>query len=140
MPKTLRHLLTATVLASSLALSACGSEDTEAGDAPAAEETTPAQARAEIAEVRTALDAAVVALKAGDAKQAEELVSEGYLQHFEHVEAPLKTVDAELNEKLEDTIREDLRDTIRSGASTAEVAKLITTIKADLATAEQKLQ
>jgi high-affinity iron transporter len=138
---TLRHLVTATVMASSLALSACGSEEKQTGQPAAAEtEGTPAQARAEIAEVRTALDKAVAALKDGDAKQAEELVSEGYLQHFEKVEGPLKKVDAELNEKLEDTIREELRAKITSGGSAAEIEKMVTSIKADLATAEQKLQ
>ena len=139
-PMTLRHLLTASVLASSFALAACGSEKTQTGATAAAKEATPAQARAQIGEVRVALDAAVASMKEGDAKRAEELASEGYLQHFEEVEAPLKKVDAELNEKLEHSIREDLRDKIRSGASAADVEAMVTSIKADLATAEQKLQ
>jgi high-affinity iron transporter len=137
---TLRRLVTSAVLASSLALAASGSEDKGPAAAAAEQETTPAEARAEIAAVRTGLDKAVAAMKDGDAKQAEELVSESYLQHFEHVEAPLKKVDAKLNEKLEDTIREELRDKIKSGGSAAEVEKMVTQIKADLATAEQKLQ
>jgi CO dehydrogenase/acetyl-CoA synthase beta subunit len=82
----------------------------------------------------------VVAVKAGKADEAEQLVSEGYLQHFEKVEGPLEKVDHELNEKLEDTIREELRDKIKSGASASEVEQMVTAIKADLATAEQKLQ
>jgi high-affinity iron transporter len=134
----LRRLLTTSVLASSLALAACGSEKQTA--TAAEKEATPAQARAEIAQVRTALDNAIAALKDGDAKQAERLASDGYLEHFEKVEAPLKKVDAELNEKLEHTLREDLRDKIRSGAPATEIDRLVTDIKADLATAEQKLQ
>jgi hypothetical protein len=136
----LRPLLTASVLACSLALVACGSESKSESAAATEEQATPAQAIAEIAEVRTALDAAVVAVKAGKADEADQLVSEGYLQHFEKVEGPLDKVDHELNEKLEDTIREELRDKIKSGASAAEVEKLVSGIKADLATAEQKLQ
>jgi DNA anti-recombination protein RmuC len=132
---SLRHVATALALASSLALAACGSdEDAEA------EQVTPAQARAEIGEVRAALDSAVASLRNGDAKAAEDAVSEGYLQHFEKVEGPLEKVDEELNEELEDTIREQLRDKIRDGGSVAEVTKMVAEIKADLATAEQKLQ
>src|SRR5919202_4257417 len=96
----LRHVA-ALALVSSLALAACGSDKEKAE-----EKASPAQARAEIGEVRAALDSAVASLKEGDAKAAENAVSEGYLQHFEKVEGPLEDVDAELNEKLEDRIRE----------------------------------
>jgi hypothetical protein len=67
-------------------------------------------------------------------------VSEGYLEHFEDVEGPLDKVDHELNEKLEDGIKGDLRDRIRSGAPVAEVERLIARLDADLATAERKLK
>jgi hypothetical protein len=139
---TPRHVVAALALVGSLALAACGSESEQATQAAAEQEAqaTPAQARAEIGEVRTALDQAVAALKDGDAAKAEQLVSEGYLQHFEKVEGPLGAVDHELNEKLEETIREELRDKIKSGGSAVEVEKMVTDIKADLATAEQKLQ
>jgi hypothetical protein len=133
----LRHVIAALALISSLALAACGSDkETEKAE----EEATPAQARAEIGEVRAALDHAVASLREGDAKAAENAVSEGYLQHFEKVEGPLGAVDAELNEKLEDGIREDLRDKIRDGASVTEVTRMVSDLKADLATAEQKLR
>jgi DNA anti-recombination protein RmuC len=129
-------------LALALALAACGTESKETENAAeeTAEKATPAEARAEIGAVRTALDDAMVALRKGDATAADNAVSEGYLQHFERVEGPLGDVDRELNEKLEDTIREDLRDTIRQGGSVAEVTRLVGEIKADLATAEQKLR
>ena len=71
---------------------------------------------------------------------ADDAVSEGYLQHFEDVEGPLDKVDHELNEKLEDTIKGDLREKIKSGASVAEIARLIAAVDADLATAERKLK
>jgi hypothetical protein len=134
---SLRPAVAALALVSSLALAACGS----AGDEKAEDEQgTPAQARAEIGEVRAALDTAVASLKEGDAKAAEDAVSEGYLQHFEKVEGPLEEVDAQLNEKLEDGIREELRAKIREGGSVAEVTRMVSDLKADLATAEQKLR
>ena len=142
---SIRHFAVALALVSSLALAACGSDDETASQAENAaeqdeEQATPAQARAEIGEVRAALDSALASLKEGDAKAAENAVSEGYLQHFEKVEGPLEKVDEELNEELEDTIREDLRDTIRDGGSVEAVTKMISEIKADLDTAEQKLR
>jgi DNA anti-recombination protein RmuC len=147
---SIRHFVLALVLVSSLALAACGSDDeptastqstsaAESGEEAEAQ-ATPAQARAEIGEVRAALDSALASLKQGDAKAAENAVSEGYLQHFEKVEGPLEAVDEKLNEELEDTIREELRDTIRNGGSVEQVTQMISEIKADLDTAEQKLR
>ena len=133
----LRPAVVALALASSLALAACGSD----GASKAEEENaTPAQARAEIGEVRAALDDAVAALKEGDARAAENAVSEGYLQHFEKVEGPLEKVDGELNEHLEEAISTDLRQRIRQGASVAEVRAMVRRVKADLAEAERKLR
>jgi DNA anti-recombination protein RmuC len=142
---SLRTFAVALALVPSLALAACGSDEntssstgrsTESAD----ESATPAQARAEICEVRAALDSALASLREGDAKAAENAVSEGYLQHFEKVEGPLEKVDQDLNEELEDGIREELRDMIRSGGSVEQVTKMIGEIKADLDTAEQKLR
>jgi hypothetical protein len=134
----LRTALVSFALASALSLAACGGES-ESEEA-AEQNATPGQARAEIAEVRNALDTAVGQLKEGDAKAADNTVSEGYLEHFEKVEGPLDKVDHELNEKLEDTIREELREKIQDGGSVAEVTQMVAAIKADLATAEQKLR
>jgi DNA anti-recombination protein RmuC len=134
----LRTALVSLALASALALAACGGES-ESEEA-AEQNATPAQARTEIGEVRKALDTAVSQLQEGDAKAADNTVSEGYLEHFEKVEGPLGKVDEELNEKLEDSIREELREKIQDGGSVAEVTQMVNAIKADLATAEQKLQ
>jgi DNA anti-recombination protein RmuC len=134
----LRSALVSLALVSGLALAACGGES-ESEEA-AEQSATPAQARAEIGEVRKALDTAVSQLREGDAKAADNTVSEGYLEHFEKVEGPLGKVDEELNEKLEDSIREELREKIQDGGSVAEVTQMVVAIKADLATAEQKLQ
>jgi ABC-type enterochelin transport system substrate-binding protein len=134
----LRTALVSFAVVSALAVAACGGEG-ESEEA-AEQNATPAQARAEIVQVRKALDGAVAQLKEGDAKAADNTVSEGYLEHFEKVEGPLDKVDHELNEKLEDSIREELREKIQDGGSVAEVTQMISAIKADLATAEQKLQ
>src|SRR3954454_21541498 len=133
-----RTALVSLALMSALALAECGGES-ESEEA-AEQNATPAQARAEIGEVRKALDTAVAHLREGDAKAADNTVSEGYLEHFEKVEGPLGKVDGELNEKLEDSIREELREKIQDGGSVAEVTQLVSAIKTDLATAEQKLQ
>jgi DNA anti-recombination protein RmuC len=135
---TLRTALVSFALVSALALAACGGESES--EAAAEQGATPAEARAEIGEVRKALDTAVAQLEEGDAKAADNTVSEGYLEHFEKVEGPLGKVDDELNEKLEDSIREELRQKIQDGGSVAEVTRMVGAIKADLATAEQKLQ
>jgi DNA anti-recombination protein RmuC len=134
----LRSALVSLALVSALALAACGGESES--EESAEQSATPARARAEIGEVRNALDTAVSQLREGDAKAADNTVSEGYLEHFEKVEGPLEKVDGGLNEKLEDSIREELREKIQDGGSVAEVTQLVSAIKTDLATAEQKLQ
>jgi hypothetical protein len=134
----LRTAFVSFALVSALALAACGGESES--EKAAEQNATPAQARAEIGEVRKALDTAVSQLEEGNAKAADNTVSEGYLQHFEKVEGPLGKVDGELNERLEDSIREELREKIQDGGSVAEVTQMVNAIKADLATAEQKLR
>jgi hypothetical protein len=126
--------LTAGVTAS-LALAACGSDDKRAAPVASASE-----ARTEAAATRVALRKALAEVKAGHRKAADNTVSEGYLQHFEDVEGPLDKVDHELNEKLEDSIKGDLREKISSGAPVAEVERLIASLDADLKTAEAKLR
>jgi hypothetical protein len=135
---TLRTAAVSIALVSALALPACGSDGES--DEAAEQQATPAQARAEIGATRRALDSAVASLRDGDAKAAGDAVSEGYLEHFEKVEGPLGKVDQELTERLEDSIREGLRDKIQGGGSVAEVTRMVSAIKGDLAAAEQKLR
>ena len=122
-------------LTASLALAACGSDDKSTATTASAGE-----ARTEAAATRVSLQKALTQLKAGDRKAADDTVSEGYLQHFEDVEGPLDKVDHELNEKLEDGIKGDLREKIKSGAPVAEVEQLVASLDADLKTAESKLR
>ena len=122
-------------LTASLALAACGGDEQSAPPAASASE-----ARSEAAATRVSLQKALAQVKAGNRKAADNTVSEGYLQHFEDVEGPLDKVDHELNEKLEDGIKDDLREKIKSGAPASEVERLVATLDADLATAERKLR
>jgi DNA anti-recombination protein RmuC len=131
----MRSAVLAASLTASLALAACGGDDKSTAPAASASE-----ARTEAAATRASLQKALDELKAGDRKAADNTVSEGYLQHFEDVEGPLAKVDHELNEKLEDTIKGDLREKIKSGAPVTEVEQLIASLDADLKTAEAKLR
>jgi hypothetical protein len=134
---SIRPALTTLALGSALALVACGEDKkATAGGGPAG----TAKAIAEIGETRTALEHGLTAFKAGDKARAQELVSEGYVEHFEEVEGPLEKVDHDLKEKLEETIAMGIRDKIKQGAPAAEVEALVGQAKADLTTAEQKLK
>jgi ABC-type enterochelin transport system substrate-binding protein len=76
----LRTALVSPSVTSAFALAACGGESRT--EETAAEKTSSAaRARAETGEVRKALDSAVASMKQGDAKAADNAVSEGYLQH-----------------------------------------------------------
>lgn len=132
----LRTLLSAFVLSGSVAVAACGSDEaTVAGD----QQSTPEQAISEIGKVRTALDDAVAAVRRGDAEQADEILAEGYVEHFEKVEGPLERVDAELKESLEESLSTTIRATVKSGAPAGAVKALVDDAKADLDMAESKL-
>ena len=89
------------------------------------ESATPTQAIAEIGKVRRLLDSALAKYRAGKAEQAEQLVGDAYLEHFEHVEGPLEDADEDLMEDLEETIATELRDKIKAGAPVDEVAELV---------------
>jgi hypothetical protein len=134
----LTHTVAALALSSAFTLSACGEKEETTGTAESA--VTPAEAVEEIGAVRIGLDRAVKQLRGGDRNAAEGTVAETYLQHFEKVEGPLEEVDHELNEELEEAINTELRQEIKSGAKVAVVVKLVRDIKADLATAEAKLE
>ena len=104
--------------------------------------TTPAGGGpiAEIRAVRKLLDRAVTKYEAGDAKAAERLVGDAYLEHFEKVERPLEKRDAELMESLEKKISTTIRDRIKAGASIGEVAALVEETKRQLVGAEKLLR
>jgi DNA phosphorothioation-dependent restriction protein DptG len=134
-------LPSATVAALALAFSACGGDDSSSSSS-ASEEAASSQSTAlrEAGETRDALQAALATYKQGDKAAAEEQVSEAYLQHFEEVEGALDKADHELNEKLEDAIREELRADIKAGKPAAEVEQSIDAITTDLDRAEALLR
>ena len=101
---------------------------------------TPAIALGEIDQVEQGLAKAGAAYKRGDADQAEELASTAYLEHFELVEGPLEEADEELNESLEELIREELRAAITDGAPVSDVQGLIDEASDGLAEAQKVLQ
>jgi high-affinity iron transporter len=139
--KTGSLLLTSITLAA-LTLAACGDDESDSGSGGAAEEAaavTPQKAIAEIAVVRTGLEDGLAAYRKGDQAEAEQLVGDAYLEHFELVEGPLERRDEELNEELEELIRETLRDAISEGAAPATVAALVARAQSDLDEAERAL-
>ena len=126
------------VLLATLALGAtagCGGSDEAEEDA-----ATPAEAVAEIGEIKTLLGTAVDQVRAGDRDAAEETVGDAYLEHFELIEDPLGERDQELMEELEEAISTDLRNDIKEGKSTDEIETKVDEIDADLDKAVELLQ
>jgi hypothetical protein len=126
-------LLLATV-ALGVAAGCGGSEESEE------ESTTPAEAVAEIGEIKKLLDTAADQVREGDTEAAEETVGNAYLEHFEHVEGPLGEKDHEFMEELEEAISTDLRADIKAGKTADEIESTVNEIDADLDRAVELLQ
>ena len=126
-------LLLAT-LALGLAAGCGGSDESEE------ESATPAEAVAEIGEIKTLLETAVTQVREGDAEAAEETVGDAYLEHFELVEGPLGEKDHDFMEELEEAISTDLRADIKAGQSADEIEATVNEIDADLDRAVELLQ
>ena len=130
-------LVIATGLLAAALLAGCGgSESAEAEE----EEVTPAQAVAEIGTIRRMLDEAAEKYRAGEAEEAEQIVGDAYLEHFELVEHPLEERDHELMEELEVLISTTIRNEIKDGAPPEEVEQLVAEAKEGLAEAETLLK
>jgi hypothetical protein len=128
--------LTAAFLTCSIALTACGGDDS---DDATAEQTSPAAALAEIPRVKAGLDEAAAQVTEGDSDSAEETVAQTYVDHFEKVEAPLEKVDPALMHQLESDISGGLRTQIKNGGSASQVKKHVEDLKKQLDTAAEKL-
>jgi len=128
--RTMTAALSALLLGLALLAVGCGGSDENE------ESVTPTQAIVEIGKVRRLLDSALARYRAGDEKNADELVGDAYLEHFEHVEGPLEDADEELMQDLEQTIATELREKIKAGASVNEVADLVEHAKDHLDEAE----
>jgi hypothetical protein len=123
-----------------LALLAADCGDDEESETTEDAAATTEQALAEIPVVRRGLDQGLAAYEAGDAEQADTLIGDAYLEHFEIVEGPLEEVDHELNEELEELISTEIREQIDAGAPAKQVRSLVTEATAGLDQAEQALR
>ena len=123
-----------------LAGGACGGAGTDAEDEPEEAAATPGEAVREIEEVRAQLARALEEYRAGDREQAERLVGDAYLEHFEHVEHPLGERDHELMEELEVLISTTIREKIDQGAPPKEVERLVADANEKLDEAERVLR
>lgn len=104
------------------------------------EESTPEDAAAETVEVRALLDHALEEYREGKAAEAEEIVGDAYLEHYEKVEHPLDELDHELNEELEVLISTTIRNRMKEGADAAAVEQLVDDAKEKLSRAESLLE
>ena len=118
-----------------LVVAGCGGSD-ESDE----EGATPAEAVAEIDEIKHMLATAVDQVRDGDTASAEKTVGDAYLEHFEHVEAPLGERDHDLMEELEEAISTDLRNDIKDGKPAAAIQSEVDAIEADLDKAVAVLQ
>jgi hypothetical protein len=140
MPAMLRRPVAVFAVSGALFVAACGGREDGGAREAHEQQVTPAQAVGEIGKVRAGLDSAMASLKAGDRAKATDTLAESYVEHFERVERPLENVDPKLKEELEETIAKDLRGRVKDGAPTAEVQRLVDQVKAQLTTAQQKLE
>jgi hypothetical protein len=123
-----------------LALLAVGCGGDAGGEQAEQEAATPAEAVDEIGAVRKLLANALARYRDGQADQAETLVGDAYLEHFEHAEHPLEERDPELMEELEVLISTTIRDAIKEGAPVREVERLVEDANAKLDEAERLLE
>jgi len=124
-------------LAALLLLAAAGCGGSDDSDE---ESATPAEAVAEITEIKAMLASAVQLVSDGDTEAAEETVGDAYLEHFEHVEGPLGERDHDFMEELEEAISTDLRNDIKEGKPAAEIRSEVEEINEDLDRAVELLQ
>lgn len=125
-------------LASVIAVAGCGGSGDSAATT-SAEASTPEEALAELATIRTLLEKAVAQYRAGDAEAAEETVGDAYLEHYEHVEGPLGERDHDLMERIEEILSTDLREQIKDGKPADEVADAVDELNGHLDEAETAL-
>jgi hypothetical protein len=123
-----------------LALLAVGCGGDAGGEQAEQEAATPAEAVEEIGAVRKLLADALARYRDGQADEAETLVGDSYLEHFEHVEHPLEERDPELMEELEVLISTTIRDAIKDGAPVRKVERLVEDANAKLDEAERLLE
>ena len=152
----LRVLMLVMLVSASLVVAGCGgssdsntsaAETTATGatgesedeDEEEEEATTPAQALAEIAIIRTLLGDAVTQYATGAHDEAADAVGDIYLEHFEKVEGPLGDADHDLMEEIEEQISTELRNDMQDGKPDDEIESLVDEINGNLDRAEEAL-
>ncbi len=145
----LRALALLALAGSLLVVAGCGSDSepsaadettvTTTSEEEGEEESTPEQALAEIATIRSLLDDAVAQYQSGDHEAAADAVGDIYLEHYEKVEGPLGDVNHDLMEEVEEELSTDLRTAMEDGAPQSEIDELVTEIRSGLDEAEEAL-
>src|SRR4051794_26983996 len=136
----IKTILAVLALLSGLALVACGNPEKKDVSTPTGQNATRDEALQEIDIVRKDLVRATHMLQTGRRKQAGEVVSETYVQHYEKVEKVLGSIDKELNDKLEEDLSGKLRKMIKAGTAVPKIVAFITAVDADLGRAQDKLK
>ncbi len=129
----LRALLLLALVGGVLTVAGCG------GSSSDEESSTPVEALAEIATIRTLLDQAVTQYESGDQEGAADAVGDIYLEHYEHVEGPLGDANHDLMEEIEKQLSTELRTAMQNGATASEVESLVAEINTELDRAQEAL-
>jgi len=106
---------------------------------PAHAQTVSAgQAIDQLQDVRSSIDHTLALIKAGRADEAFAAARDGYLQHFELVEVPLRAIDNDLTIRTEGKFAE-IRQSIRDGDSVATVRDSLIQLRGLIDDCERKL-
>jgi high-affinity iron transporter len=132
----IRRLLTLVVLTAALAGAALAT-----GIAPAAADSPSVSRKdaiAKVQEVRGSIDRTLALIKAGQSEQAFEEAKDGYLNHFELVEIPLRVADNSLTIKAESLFAE-IRTMIRNDDPEGQIRDKIVELRGVMDDVERKL-
>jgi hypothetical protein len=86
------------------------------------------------------LDRAVASYRAGDAGGAREALIDAYLENFEDLEPSLAAAAPELEQRLEHTLRDELRALVAQGAPADRFEAAVKSARADLERARKALE
>ncbi len=132
----IRRLLTLVVLTAALAGAALATGITPASaDSPS---VSRKDAIAKVQEVRGSIDRTLALIKAGQSEQAFEEAKDGYLNHFELVEIPLRVADNSLTIHAESLFAE-IRTMIRNDDPEGEIRDKIVELRGVMDDVERKL-
>jgi high-affinity iron transporter len=105
---------------------------------PAAADTSRGDAIEQVQKVRVSIDLTLSLIKQGKADEAFDAAVNGYLEHFEVVEIPLRIIDNDLTIEAEGRFA-DIRQLIRDDAPVDEIRDRLIELRGVLDTVERKL-